>query len=209
MTPASASSDSSAPPPNAERSAPAAPVPAITAAVPLLEALFDGQSGAIDLRALAPGKSPVQQIIPLGPRAGGAISAFVRQHGAERNIYFGVAIRKPDAKTGSGAECQALTALFAEIDFSQTPETVARERLATFPLRPSLTVRSGGGLHCYWLLAEPLSLGGTGLADAKVLLIALADAVGADRASAEPARILRLPGTWNFKYDPPREVGLE
>jgi hypothetical protein len=44
---------------------------------------------------------------------------------------------------------------------------------------------------------------------AKELLRGLATALGADLQAAEPARILRLPGTLNYKYDPPREATVE
>lgn len=37
----------------------------------------------------------------------------------------------------------------------------------------------------------------------------LARCVGGDLYAAEPARILRIPGTLNFKYDPPRPVTIE
>jgi len=36
----------------------------------------------------------------------------------------------------------------------------------------------------------------------------LAGHLGGDLGSAEPAHILRVPGTWNFKYAPPRPVAL-
>jgi hypothetical protein len=37
----------------------------------------------------------------------------------------------------------------------------------------------------------------------------LARAVGGDLQAAEPARVLRLPDTFNYKYDPPRQVIVE
>lgn len=44
---------------------------------------------------------------------------------------------------------------------------------------------------------------------AREVLRALARAVGGDLQAAEPARVLRLPGTLNHKYDPPRAVTIE
>lgn len=99
---------------------------------------------------------------------------------------------------------------FTDIDFSTTPEAEARVALGSFPLHPTLIVASGGGLHAYWQLKEPLVL--PDQADtAKTLLRRLALFFMGDLASAEPARILRVPGTWNRKsaYPTPRPVKLE
>lgn len=77
---------------------------------------------------------------------------------------------------------------------------------------PSIKVKSGGGLHAYWVLRAPLPT---------VQWKILAEAFqakwqsfpeihkGADPVSADAARVLRLPGTHNHKYDPPREVMIE
>jgi hypothetical protein len=60
------------------------------------------------------------------------------------------------------------------------------------------------------VLQEPLDL--QDQADrtlAASLLRRLAHYLDADLQAAEPARVLRLPGTQNFKYDPPRHVVVE
>ena len=60
------------------------------------------------------------------------------------------------------------------------------------------------------MLQEPLDL--QDQADrtlAASLLRRLAHYLDADLQAAEPARVLRLPGTQNFKYDPPRHVVVE
>jgi hypothetical protein len=135
------------------------------------------------------------------------VADFAALHAPNRNVYVGVAAR--DGKGRSVEHCLALYALFVDIDFKHVAELDARAALAAFPLQPSAVVQSGGGLHSYWFLTEPFVLQGTGATSAKQLLRALARAVGADLDSAEPARILRLPGTLNRKYDPPRAVVLE
>jgi hypothetical protein len=74
---------------------------------------------------------------------------------------------------------------------------------------PSAIVRSGGGLHIYWISKTPLQPAewlpyASGL---KQLL--LANAIKCDTGlTTDIARILRVPGTLNHKYDPPREVTL-
>jgi putative DNA primase/helicase len=126
----------------------------------------------------------------------------------DRDIYVGVAPRM-DARSRDTAGCLALYALFADLDYKDSSEFDTRARLAAFSLVPSAVVASGGGLQAYWLLAAPLDLQNGGVARARHLLRALATALGADLKAAEPARILRLPGTVNFKYSPPRPVVIE
>lgn len=157
--------------------------------------------GYIELRALPTGEREFFR-----PCDADGVKRFVREHAA-RNLFFGVAARKT-MENGTAQNCGSLNALFADLDFKSTPEDAVRAKLATFPLPPSIIVSSGGGLHCYWLLRE--------LADVqeefdqlKTLLRRLARCLGGDLAAAEPARILRIPGTLNYKYDPPRRVTLE
>jgi hypothetical protein len=67
--------------------------------------------------------------------------------------------------------------------------------LSGFPHRPHAVVASGsGGVHAYWLLAEPLPA-----AHGESLNRRLAAAIGGDIVSANRGRILRVPGSINFK----------
>jgi putative DNA primase/helicase len=134
---------------------------------------------------------------------------FAAANSETLNIYIGVASRA----TSTGRDitaCRMLSALFAEIDFKDSSETEARARLDAFPLKPSAVVFSGGGLHVYFFLRESVDLTEQkGVWFAGVVLKALAKVLGADMKAAEPARILRLPGTLNHKYTPPRQVVIE
>jgi len=56
-------------------------------------------------------------------------------------------------------------------------------------------------VHAYWLLSEPL-----GRDEAERANRRLAHALHADAASADAARILRVPGTWSHKHQPPTPV---
>jgi hypothetical protein len=68
-------------------------------------------------------------------------------------------------------------------------------RLRTFAHAPHAVVASGsGGAHAYWLLAAELSG-----ANCESLNRMLAAALGADPASTNRGRIMRLPGTLNHK----------
>jgi len=71
-------------------------------------------------------------------------------------------------------------------------------------LEPSAIVQSGRGLHLYWFLDAFLS------PDAiRRRLCAAAVACNADRACAHPERFMRVPGSYNPKYLPPRFVSVE
>ena len=68
---------------------------------------------------------------------------------------------------------------------------------------PTAIVESGRGWHCYWRLSEPVDP-----AEAAQLSRLLAELLGGDLAAADAARLLRVPGTLNHKYQPPRPVRL-
>lgn len=82
----------------------------------------------------------------------------------------------------------------------------AVQALRAFRPGPSLVVRSGSSenRHAYWLLSERGTVAEVQRANRR-----LASALGADAGSAEAARILRPPASWNHKHDPPAAVVLE
>lgn len=162
-------------------------------------------TGYRDVRALQNGELKAARVFPAGEfdRLEQAITKG-RDH---YDLYMGVATRAHENGRGL-RDCLALHVLFADLDFKLSSEAEARAALAAFPLPPSIVVASGGGLHCYWLLATPLNLPSEA-PRAKQLLRALARATGGDLKSASPAHPLRLPGTLNHKYTPPRAVAVE
>lgn len=154
----------------------------------------------LEFRALPSRKTA---FIPVNDTA--SLRAFVRR---DEDLYVGVASRK-DSSSGAATNLHELPALFVDIDFKDLDETEARARLAAFP-PPTALIQSGGGLHPWWSLVTPLNVTAPeGCTRAKGLLRRLATALGGDLAAAEPARILRLPGSKNHKYDPPRLVTIE
>jgi hypothetical protein len=166
----------------------------------VLAALFDGCAGMVELRAL-PSKSRTfalpSEVLD---------RQFLEDHFAE-DLYFGVATRR-DSSNGTLSNCLQLPALFSDLDFKQTGEREARTRLSEFPFKPSIVIGTGGGFHIYWPLREPLDI----IAEASrayTVLKRLAAYIGGDEAAAEPARVLRIPQTRNYKYNPPREVSIE
>ena len=169
--------------------------------VDFLTALHEGCEGRIELRAL-----PSEARIFLAPGDADGVARFASLRAAE-NVYLAVATRK-DSTNGRLENCLHLGAVFADLDFKMTPEPAARERLARFALPPSAVVHSGGGLHPYWFLREPMTLPDEA-AGARSLLRRLAHALEGDLMAAEPARVLRLPDTSNQKYQPSRRVTIE
>jgi hypothetical protein len=75
--------------------------------------------------------------------------------------------------------------------------------LCDFEPVPAIVVASGSGSNChaYWTIDAPL-----GRDDVERANRRLAHALGADPASADAARILRVPGTLSYKHDPPTAV---
>jgi hypothetical protein len=171
------------------------------------DALFAGSDGLLELRAFARDGTLCGRAW-LNPSDQHALMHFVGAH-LNDNIFFGVAPRRDDSG-GALTNCSALGALFVDLDFKVTPEAEARRRIAECPLPPSAVIHSGGGLHVYYLLREPVTLQDpTDCATAYSLLRRLAHFLRADLQAAEPARILRVPGSSNFTYDPPRQARVE
>ena len=75
--------------------------------------------------------------------------------------------------------------------------------------KPTFTVNSGGGIHIYWVLSE-FCTREAWLPVAESLKAACARFnLHADPAiTADAARILRVPGTHNYKFNPPRAVSI-
>ncbi len=74
---------------------------------------------------------------------------------------------------------------------------------------PSMIVNSGGGLHVYWISDVPMPPDEwRSYADGLKALL-LREGVKCDTGlTTDAARLLRVPGTLNHKYDPPRRVEL-
>lgn len=79
---------------------------------------------------------------------------------------------------------------------------------AELPL-PTHIVNSGSGLHVYWALVSvvPSEFWPTNAQKLKALTKALGF-LADDTRTADIASVLRVPGTLNFKYEPPRPVKL-
>ncbi len=174
--------------------------PQVVSLEQFFDALFQPSDGLIELRAL-----PSKYRMFVRPGDVAAVQRFAKSHRHE-NVYFAVAARR-DSSSGKTENCSVVRAVWVDLDFKDIAESEALRALADFPLEASLRVYSGGGIHAYWLLEEPFDLR-QHAKEFKALLRRTARTLGADLGSAEPAHVLRIPGTFNFKYTPPREVHL-
>jgi phage/plasmid-associated DNA primase len=88
--------------------------------------------------------------------------------------------------------------LHADIDFKDVDESVEdiERKLGNLRFAPSIMVRSGNGVHAYWLFKEAIK----GEMDrVESALRQLADLIAGDLQVCEIARVMRLPGSHNTK----------
>ena len=148
----------------------------------------------------------------------------------EQNCYLGIGIRreKPDDGGGRGktSEIIGIPGLWLDLDY-QSPgahktrhplpptEDAARSLLDAAPYKPSLIVHSGHGLQVYWLFKELASFDTRDDREAFSRLCRgwqqLFQQTGLDQgwhvdSTADLARVLRIPGTYNLKTEEAREV---
>jgi replicative DNA helicase len=142
--------------------------------------------------------------------------------GGRRNIYFGVhpsveiprtnarGEQKPPQEVRSqNALIAAINCLFVEYDAKdfEGDKDAAFRKVESLDPPASVVVDSGGGFHCYWLLDQPWVLRTEGQRErARKLQAAWVRLMDGDPQSKDIARVLRVPGTLNHKYQPPRPV---
>ncbi len=129
-----------------------------------------------------------------------AVETWCGKHKGQ-NLYVAVGTRNGG---GSKEYIAEIPALWCDIDFKDLPQPEAKKAVWEFPARPSLVVESGGGYHVYWRLKEPATK--EDIPRIEALNRQIQVYLKGDPQATEAARILRLPGSLNFKYDPPRKV---
>lgn len=123
---------------------------------------------------------------------------FACDEAASTDVYYGV-IRRSERAGGRAALVDSSLWVWAECD----TET-ALVRALDMRLPPPLIVRSSWGKgHCYWPLSSPLPLDLVERANRR-----LAFHLGADPRATDAARILRVAGTFNHKYEPATAVAI-
>lgn len=148
------------------------------------------------------------------------VLAAVKKYGAKTNTFFGVGLRRKVLQNnlrGSENDILTITTLYADLDIRSNahaetalPGSIdeAVEFLNSLPLKPSIIVNSGNGLHAYWLLDEPFKIQSAKdkgyisavFKDWSRFLGAMAKEQGwkLDNIS-DLARVLRVPGSINHK----------
>ena len=138
-----------------------------------------------------------------------ALSRFVGKWDRPgRGLFFCVGTIRDDAQPAtpggsprSKANVAEIGLLNADIDLKDVSIGADEilSRLATLPLPPSFTVRSGNGVHAYWLLNEGIEADADTIERVEAALRQLGDLVGGDLKVAEIARLMRVPGSHNSK----------
>lgn len=145
----------------------------------------------------------MQKWLPLGSGRAAYATDIANSYGKSgRDTYFGVLPRTRAAGTAEAA-VDTTTLLWADVDAKHhDPDNLERgkmtalQAISSFPITPSILVDSGGGYHAYWLLYVPADVE----MFARPVMKGIAHLVGGD-AVHDPARVLRLPGSVNYKRE--------
>jgi hypothetical protein len=141
---------------------------------------------------------------------------YALQAARDRDVYFTTSThdrsRDPETKRGSIKSAAALLAVFADIDVAEGKHAAtnypSREKalgvIAGLALPPSAIVSTGGGYHVYWPLKEPFRIDTPADRETAERILkswqhALRVKLGRLDDTADLARILRVPGTFNRK----------
>lgn len=174
-----------------------------TVSVDFLNGLFGETVQQVELRA-CPNVKGEPGAASLMTRDAKEVEAFCRRKDAMGlGVYFGVCTRRDGAESGDLSSVVECPALWVDIDCAkqEIKGQVALDALGFLPFPPSWIINSGGGLHAYWQLEDPVNVAeGNEARDVVVAALkALAHILAGDTKCAELARIMRLPGTHNSK----------
>ena len=117
----------------------------------------------------------------------------VQRYLNSRNCYFGVATR--EGSNGKKDGIKEIPACWVDIDHVTVDEALALFK--DFPLRPTVIIATGHGVHVYWRFKEPLGCSDTERVE--YLNKQLCDYFKGDTSATDASRILRPPGTYNLK----------
>lgn len=103
-------------------------------------------------------------------------------------------INQSNGKGRSSSGVNKVNALFADFDDGN----MTFEKLMDLPIKPHMIVESSPGkYHAYWLVAN------CDVDQFKPVMRALAHKLGSDPNVTDLARVMRMPGTINWKYEKP------
>jgi hypothetical protein len=130
-----------------------------------------------------------------------------------KDVYFGIhptAERKSQNERAQVTDITAVNCLFAEFDAKDFGDSTTQDleiskektlrHIEHLHQKPCVIIDSGGGYHCYWLLKEPFIISDDfSRHRAKTAQANWVQYVGGDSAAKDLARVLRVPGTRNYK----------
>ena len=169
------------------------------------------------------GKSVLQKFVATRQEADAVTNDFVQQ---KRNVFFAVSKYQAD-DTRTKGNVKALKAFWLDIDCGVAKaepnaktgipdgyidQPAAGKALHSFctlvGLPKPIIVNSGRGLHVYWALTEEITREVWEPVAARLQQLCNTHKFYVDNAVFEVARILRIPGTYNFKGDTPALVSV-
>ena len=121
-------------------------------------------------------------------------------------VYFCVnpqMVQLEGLKRGGVSNVMAINTLYSEHDIK---DGWTIEQIHQLQPEPSIIIASGGGWHLYWWLDEPELITPENLQELKEIQARWNAFTGGDTAAKDLARVLRLPGSRNNKYQPARKV---
>ena len=163
----------------------------ISHAYRLLPYIFDADD-IIEIRTL--GAMRVQKWTTL--KNAPDLIADLTKLGGKTDMYFG-ANPRANKTGGTAKDVNMARCLYADFDGGTTIEQAKMRIEESLIPEPTAIVATGGGVHAWWRLSEPL----TNMDIHSAYQKALAARLGSDKCIHDAPRLMRLPGFVNTKYD--------
>lgn len=162
-----------------------------------LKTLFPNLNGEyIEIRAIGSNGQKPEQKFHLNIEELILDFEWRKEKNLTHNIYFGVATRK--YQSGKKEAVAYSNAIW--IDFDNKDEAINTIRKIDLTHNPTIQIKSGNGIHCYWLLKEPFEFtDGTAITKFEKVLKNVAIRLGGDTKVCDASHVMRLPYTKNVK----------
>ncbi len=146
----------------------------------------------------------IQRLVTAGQLAGPRYQAWLRfQNACGGNVYVGMNPLKSDARARTKQDVAMVRHLYLDLDHDGPSALAGILNDPRLP-RPSYVLNTSPGKYqVVWKVS------GFTAEQAEAMQRAMAIAHGADRAATDVTRVLRIPGFYNQKYDPPCQVTAE
>lgn len=156
-----------------------------------LGAIFDPKD-VIEFRPIKPADKRWGKLADLP----GLMPWLASSNKQQKQIYFGANPRKASGLSDAAGVLLG-RCLFADFDGGATREDAVNRIAAAGLPTPTALVNSGGGIHAWWRMAEPIADGAAWTRATKAVIAA----VQSDKTIHDFPRIMRLPGFVNWKYE--------